>query len=102
MRNQLCQSFALLPRRSEPWIWVSKPSETRIKKFICGRSLPTAALSVEGPAKYELSRTIMFSSHASKPMVDECGLSDPGPGNDGNDIDIPVGPCTIQEGDILL
>ena len=37
--------------------WISKPSESRIKKFICGRSLPTAALSIEGPAKNELRRT---------------------------------------------
>ena len=28
----------------------------------------------------------MFGSHPSKPMVDECGLSDPGSGNDGNDV----------------
>ena len=28
----------------------------------------------------------MVSSHSSKPMVDECGLSDPSPGNDGNYI----------------
>src|SRR6516162_6833705 len=51
MRNELRQSFALLPGRSEPWIRISKPVESRFKKFIRGRSLPTAALSVKGPTK---------------------------------------------------
>ena len=102
MRDELRQSFALLPRRSEPWIWIAKPSESGIKKFICGRSVPTGALSVEGPAKNELRRTIMFSSHPSEPMVDERGLPDTGPGNDCNDIDILVCPCIIQKSDILL
>src|ERR1700740_206624 len=102
MRDELRQSFALLPRRSEPWIWISKPSECGIKKFIRGRSLPTAALSVEGPTKNKLSRTIMVSSHPSEPMVNECGLSDPSPGNNCNDVDILVGPCNIQESYILL
>ena len=36
MRDELRQSFAFLPRRSEPWIWVAKPTESRIKKLICG------------------------------------------------------------------
>src|SRR5208337_2974132 len=63
---------------------------------------PTAALSVEGPTKNELRRTIMFSSHPSEPMVDERGLSDPSPGDDCNDVDILVCPCTIQKSDILL
>src|ERR1700758_3809836 len=102
VRDELCQSFALLPRRSEPWIWISKPVESRIKKFICGRSVPTGALSVEGPTKNELCRTIMVSSHPSEPMVDERGLSDPSPSNDCNDIDILVCPCTIQKSDVLL
>src|SRR5580692_11833914 len=102
MRNQLCQSFAFLPRRSEPWIWISKPSESRIKKFICGRSLPTAALSVEGPTKDKLCKTITVSSHPSEPMVNESGFPDAGPCNDRNDIYIPVCPCIIQESDILL
>ena len=26
MCDELRQSFALLPRRSEPWIWIAKPS----------------------------------------------------------------------------
>ena len=102
MRDELRQSFALLPRRSEPWIWISKPSESRIKKFICGRSVPTAALSVEGPAKNKLCRTIMVSSHPSEPMVDERGLPDTSPGNDRNDIYMLICPCIIQESDILL
>src|SRR5271165_2657314 len=102
MRDELRESFALLPRRSELWIWISKPSESRIKKFICGRSLPTAALSIEGPTKNKLCRTIMFCSHSPKPMVDQRGFSDTGPGNDGNYVDILVCPCTIQESDILF
>src|SRR4029077_14725282 len=102
MRDELRQSFALLPRRSESWIWISKPSESRIKKFIRGRSVPTAALSVEGPAKNKLCRTIMISRHPSEPMVDERGLPDTSPCHDRNDIYILVCPCIIQEGDILL
>jgi len=51
MGDEPRQSFALLPRRSEPWVWITKPSESRIEKFIRGRSLATAALSVEGPTK---------------------------------------------------
>src|SRR5262249_9748304 len=74
MCDELRQSFALLPRRSKPWIWISKPVESRIKKFIRRRSVPTAALSVEGPTKNQLCRTIMVSSHPSEPMVNECGL----------------------------
>src|SRR6201993_2622640 len=102
MRDELCQSFALLPRSSEPWIWISKPSESRVKKFVCGRSLPTAALSVEGPTKNKLCRTIMISSHPSEPMVNESGLPDTGPCNDRNDIYILFCPCIIQKSDILL
>src|ERR1700730_13045888 len=102
MCDELRQSFAFLPRRSDPWIWISKPSESRIKKFICGRSLPTAALSVERPTKNKLCRTIMVRSHLSEPMVDERGLSDPSPRNDCDDIYLPIRPCLIQKGDILL
>src|SRR5215469_7475159 len=102
MRYELCQSFALLPCRSEAWIWISKPVERRIKKFISRRSVPTRALSVEGPTKNKLCRTIMVSSHLSQPMVNERGLSDPSPGNDCNDIYILVCPRLIQEGDILF
>src|SRR5208282_6504948 len=81
---------------------ISKPSESSIKKFVCGRSAPTTALSVEGPAKNELRRTIMFNSHPPEPIVDERGLPDTGPGNNCNDIYMLVCPCTIQENDILL
>src|SRR5271170_7176309 len=102
MRDKLGQSFALLPRRSEPLIWISKPSESRIKKFICRRSVPSAALTVEGPTKNKLCRTIMVSSHASEPMVNERRLSDPSPRDDCHDIYILVRPCIIQESDILL
>src|SRR5271169_2836530 len=102
MSNELRQSFALLPRRSEPWIWISKPGESSVKEFICGRSAPTRALSVKGPAKNELRRTVMFSSHPPEPMVNERGLPDPSPGNNCNDVDVLVCPCTIQKSDILL
>src|SRR6516164_6218390 len=102
MRHELRQSFALLPGGSETRIRVSKPSKSRIKKFICGRSTPTSTLPVEGPTKNKLCRTIMFSSHSSEPMIDERGLSDAGPGNDCNDVDIVVCPCTIQKIDVLL
>src|SRR5271166_4051871 len=44
----------------------------------------------------------MFSSHPSEPMANECGLSDTSPGNDCNDVDNLVRPCTIQKSDILL
>src|SRR5215510_8546722 len=102
MRHELREPFPLLPRRSEPWIWISKPVESSIKKFIGGRSFPTGALSVKGPAKDELRGAIVFSCHPSQPMVDECGLPDPSPGNDGNDVDVLVCPRTIQKSDILL
>src|ERR1700681_4201440 len=102
MRDELCQSFALLPRRSEPWIWISEPSERRVKKFICGRSAPTGALSVEGPTKNKLGRAIMATSHSSEPLVNESGLPDTGPSNDGKDIYILVCPRIISESDILL
>jgi hypothetical protein len=35
MRDELRQSFALLPGGSEPRIWLAKPRESDIKKFIC-------------------------------------------------------------------
>src|SRR5258705_2483748 len=102
MRHDLRHSFTLPPGRSELWFCISNPSDSPNKKFICGRSLPTAALSVEGPAKNKLCRTIMLSSHPSEPMVNESGLPDTGPCNDRNDIYILVCPCIIQESDILL
>src|SRR5271157_2775023 len=102
MRHELRQSFALLPGGSDPWIWISKPSECRGDKFISGRSAPTGSLPVERPAKNELRSTIPFSCHSSEPVVDERRFSDPGPGNDGNDVDILVCPGTIQKSDFLL
>src|SRR5271165_365056 len=102
MRDKLGQSLALLPPRSDPRVWIAKPVESRIKKLIGRRSVPTAALSVEGPAKNQFRRTIMVSSHSSEPVVNERRLSDPSPGNDCNDVDILVCPCTIQKSDILL
>src|SRR5271165_3259769 len=102
MCDELRESFALFPSRSEPWVWISKPVESRINEFIGRRSASTAALSVEGPAKNELRRTIMFSSHPSKPMVDQRRFSDPRPGNNCDDVDILVCPSTIQKSDILL
>src|SRR6516162_9307473 len=102
MSNQPRQSFAFLPCCSQAWVWIAKPVKSGVKKFICGRSAPTGALSVKRPAKNQLRRTIMFSSHPSEPMVDECGFSDPSPGNDCNDIDILVCPCTVQKSNILL
>src|SRR6516164_1513807 len=54
MCNKLGQSFALLPCRSEPRVWVAKPGESRIEKFIGGRGAPTRTLSVEGPTKDQL------------------------------------------------
>src|ERR1700730_4188866 len=102
MRDELRQSFSLLPGRSDTWIWIAKPGECSVKKFICGRSAAASALSVERPAKDQVRRTIMFSRHPSEPMVDERRLSDPSPGNDCNDVDILVCPCAIQKSDILL
>src|ERR1700731_3487453 len=102
MRDELRESLALFPRCSDAWIGIAKPGQSSVNEFVCGRSLPTAALSVEGPAKNKLCRTIMFSSHPSEPMVNESGLPDPSPCNDCNDVDIVVCPCTIQESDILL
>src|SRR6516225_11592171 len=102
MCNKPGQPFAFLPRRSEPWIWIAKPSESGINKFICRGSAATGALSVKRPAKNQLCRTIMVSSHPSEPMVNERGFPDPGPGNDGNDVDFLVCPCPIQKGNVLL
>src|SRR5262249_48951826 len=102
MRNELRQSLALLPGRSNPGIGITKPTERRVEKFVCGRSAFTGALPIERPAKNELCRPIMFSSHPSKPMVNERRLTDPSPGNDGDDVDLAVCPCAVQESDVLL
>src|SRR6516162_4674084 len=102
MGDELRQSFALLPGGSEPRIWVAKPGQSGIKKFICRRSTPTSTLPVEGPTKNELCRTIVVSSHPSEPMVNERRLPDTGPSNDCDGIDILVCPCCIQERNIFL
>src|SRR6516164_236044 len=102
MRDKLGESLPLLPGGSEPRIWVSKPSQRGIKKLICRRSTPTSTLPVKGPTKNKLCRTIMLGRHSSEPMVDERGLSNAGPGNDCNDVDILVCPSTIQKSNILL
>src|SRR5580700_9988236 len=102
MCDELRESFALLPGRSEPWIWIAKPSESSIKKFISRRRLSAGALPVKGPTKDDLGGAIAFSRHPSKPMVDEGGLSDPSPSNDCHDVDFLLCPRTIQKSDILL
>src|SRR5258708_34952531 len=102
MRDEFRQSFAFLPCRSDPRIWIPDPSQSHVKQFIRGRSAPTCALSVEGPAKNELRRTITFSSHPPEPMVEERRLPDTSPGNDGDDISLRICPGSIQESDILL
>src|SRR6516225_4529164 len=76
--------------------------ESRIKKLIGRRSASACALSVERPAKYELRRTIIFSSHPSEPMVDQRGLANASPGNDCHDIRMLVRPCVIEKSDILF
>src|SRR5215469_4285185 len=102
MRDELSESFTLLPRCSEQWIWITKPSESPVKKFIRRGSIPAGALSVKGPAKNELCRTIVFSSHSAKPMVYKHRFPDTGPGNDCNDVGLLVCPCIVQKGDVLL
>src|ERR1700688_3644847 len=102
MGHQLRQPLALFPRCSDTWIGILKPSQSSVKKFICGRSAPTRALSVQGPAKNELRRTIIFSSHPSEPMVEERRLPDTSPGNDCDDIYMWICPGTVQESDILF
>src|SRR6516162_5555400 len=102
MGHQLRQPLALFPRCSEPRIGITKPSESSVQEFVCGRSASTRALSVKGPAKNELCRTIVFSSHLSEPMVDQRRLPDSGPCNDGRDIYMRVCPCVIKESGILF
>src|SRR5690242_14056604 len=102
MRYQLSQSLALLPRCSDSWIWIAKPTESCVKKFIGARSVSARPLPVERPAKDELRRSITFSGHPSEPMVDQRGLSDTSPSNDCDYIDILVCPCCIQQGNIFI
>src|SRR5260221_14078439 len=99
MCDQSCQSFALFPGRSDPWIRLAKPGESCVKKFIGGRGLSTGALSVERPAKNNFCRTIMFSSYSPQPMVDQRWLPDTGPSPDGNDVDLRVRPGGVQKRD---
>src|SRR5207344_2934961 len=77
-------------------------SQSSVKEFVCGRSARTRALSVEGPAKNELRRTIMFSSHPPEPMVEKRRLPNTSPSSDRNDIYLWICPCIIQESDVLL
>src|SRR5271165_6787795 len=102
MCDELRQPFALLPCCSKPCIWVAKPSESSVKKFVCRRRLPAGSLPVERPAKDKLRRTIMIGSKPSEPMVDQRGLPDTSPGDDCNDIYLAVFPGGIQKSDILL
>ena len=102
MANKLRESFALLPGRAQPWIRIAKPGQSGIEKFIGRRSVAPGTLPVERPPKYELRRTIVFNSHSSEPMVNERGLPDSAPGNNGNNIDLLVCPGIVQESDILL
>src|SRR5215475_15426283 len=102
MRDEFRQSLALLPRRSDPGIGITKPTERRVEKFVCRRSALTGALAIERPAKNELRRPIMVSSHPPEPMIYQRRLTDPSPGNDGNDIDLTVCPCAVHESDVLL
>jgi hypothetical protein len=71
MGYPLRQSLGLFPRCSDAWIGIPEPSQSSVKKFICGRSAPGRALSIEGPAKNELRRTILFSSHWLRRMAAE-------------------------------
>src|SRR6478672_8839389 len=102
MGDELRQSFALLPGRSRPWVRVPEPSESSVKKFICGRSLPACPLSVEGPAENEFRRTIVFSCHSPQPTVDQRGLPDTSPSDNADDVHLLVRPRGIQESDIRL
>src|ERR1700722_12038158 len=102
MCDELRQSFAFLPAGSEPWVWIAKPNESGVQEFICGRSIPTAALPVERPTKNEFRRTIILSSHPPEPMIDQRGLPDTSPSHDCHDIYMSVCPCVNQKSDILL
>ena len=64
--------------------------------------LPLSTLPVEGPAKNELRRTIVFGSHGPKPVINERGLSHASPSHYCDDIHIRVCPCVVQESDILI
>ena len=36
MRDELRESLALLPCRADPGIGITKPTESRVNKFVCG------------------------------------------------------------------
>src|SRR6516164_10827060 len=59
-------------------------------------------LPVERPAKNELCRAIVFSSHSSEPMIDQRRFSDSTPGSNCSNIDLLVRPCIVQESDVLF
>ena len=71
MCNQLRQPFAFLPGRSDPWIRITKPKESSVQELISGRRTLASALPIEGPAKHQLRRAILFSGHLAEPMVDQ-------------------------------
>src|ERR1700745_969255 len=102
MRYQLSQSLALLPSRSDSWIWISKPSKSCVKKFIGRRSASSCPLPVERPPKDELCGSIAFGGHPSKPMVYQRRFSHAGQSNDGGAVDTLVCPGTIRKSDIFL
>src|SRR5258708_24181317 len=97
MRDELGQSFALLPLRSDPWILITKPSESRGNKLVCGRSAATGALSVERPSENELCRPITSSSQLLEPMVAARRLPYPRPSNNGKDTNLPFHPCILDQ-----
>jgi hypothetical protein len=67
MCDELRQSFALLPCRSDPWIWIAKPRESGINKFIRCQSLPSGALSrIQGKS---ISITGTIELYKGKPEI---------------------------------
>src|SRR5215469_8582981 len=100
MSDELCQPFALLPRRSDPRIRIAKPGQRSVEKLVGRRRSGT--LSIEGPTKNELGRAIAFGSHLPEPIVEQRRLPDTGPGNDCDDIYVWIRPGSVKESDILL
>src|ERR1700757_3793974 len=78
------------------------PNQLRAARFICGRRAPTGARSVEGPAKDELRRAIVASSHPPEPMVNQRRLPDASPSDDSNDVYLPVCPRFVYKGEIVF
>src|SRR5580704_18715464 len=102
MRDELRESLALLPRRSDPWIWIAKPSESSVQKFIRRRSAPARALPVEGPAKDQVRRTVLVGRQSPQPVVNQRGFAHAGPGHDADHVDLRIGPGRVQERQVLL